>query len=241
MSIISILLTVSQKTGKHELGTVADSIDGAVLDNKTLVGGKEGLERGDDLAEVRLVAGVVHGPLGIENVVEGDELLALVHGTGADTAEFLHVTADTEEETKVDAEGTDVGTSLAADPEDAEVAVIVKLDELALVDASDTELALDGRDQGWALEESTSQGLEGASELGLTTRDLVVKADDGDVLLSGSLLGLDKAGGAVNADNQAARDLGIEGTTVTSLLASANTRFQSVHCFHAKISSQCQY
>jgi deoxyribose-phosphate aldolase len=47
-----------------------------------------------------------------------------------------------------------------------------------------------------------------------------VEADDSHVLLSSTLLGLDETGGAVNADNQAARDLGIESTTVTSLFTS---------------------
>lgn len=214
------LRTISQETGKHQLGTVADSVDGAVLDNKTLVRRQEGLEGRDDLAEVRLVAGVVHGPLGIEDVVEGNELLALVHGTTANTAELLHVAADTEEKTQVDAEGTDVGTSLAADPEDTEVAVIVKLNQLALVDRSDTELTLDGGDERGTLEQGTGEGLESAGELGLAARQLVVEADDGNIFLSGALLGLDEAGGTVNADNQAASDLGIEGTTVTSLFAS---------------------
>jgi hypothetical protein len=31
------MLTVSQETRNHELGTVADSVDGAVLDDDTLV------------------------------------------------------------------------------------------------------------------------------------------------------------------------------------------------------------
>jgi len=41
-------------------------------------------------------------PLGVKNVVKSGHAVLLVHGTGADTAELLHVTADTEEETKVD-------------------------------------------------------------------------------------------------------------------------------------------
>lgn len=44
-----------------------------------------------------------------------------------------------------------------------------------------------------------------------------MEADDADVLLSGALLRLDEAGGAVDADNQAARDLGVEGTAVARL------------------------
>jgi len=114
------------------------------------------------------------------------------------------------------------GTSLAADPEDTEVAVVVELDDLALVDGTDTQLALDGRDQGRTLEESTSEGLESAGELGGATRQLVVEADDSNIFLSGALLGFDEASGTVNAHNQASCDLGIEGTAVTGLLASEN-------------------
>jgi hypothetical protein len=150
--------TVSQKSGKHELGTVADGVDGAVLDDDALVAGEEGLQGRNDLAQVRLIPGVVHLPLGVENVVKGDEPLVLVHGTAANTAQLLHVGADTEEETQVDTEGTDVGTGLARDPEDAEVAVVVELDELGLVNGTDTELTLDGRDQGRTLEQSTGEG-----------------------------------------------------------------------------------
>lgn len=152
--------------------------------------------------------------------MKGDEALVLVHGTTAHSAKLLHVAADTEEETKVDAEGSDVGTSLAADPEDTEVTVIVKLDELALVDGSDTELALDGRDQRGTLEERTGEGLEGTGELGLAAGQLVVQADDGDVLLSSTLLRLDQTSGAVNADNQTSCNLGVEGSAVAGLLAS---------------------
>lgn len=69
--------------------------------------------------------------------------------------------ANTEEETEVNAQGTDVGTGLAAHPEDGEVAVVVKLNQLRLVDCSDAQLALDGRDQRRSLEEGTSEGLDG--------------------------------------------------------------------------------
>jgi hypothetical protein len=132
------------------------------------------------------------------------------------------VAADTEEETQVNTECSDVGTSLTADPEDTEVTIVVELDELALVDGSDTELTLDGRDQRRTLEERTGEGLESAGELSLATGQLVVEADDSHILLSGTLLRLNKTSGAVNADNQATGNLGIEGTAVTSLLTSKN-------------------
>lgn len=120
----------------------------------------------------------------------------------------------------MDTESTNVGSSLAADPEDTEVAVVVKLNELALVDGSDTELTLDGGDQRGTLEESTSKGLKGTGELGLAAGDLVVQADNANVLLSGTLLGLDEASGAVDTDDQAAGNLGVECSAVAGLLTS---------------------
>lgn len=213
-----IVHTISQKTGKHKLSTVAHSVDGTVLDNKSLITSQESLKGSNDSAQVRLVAGVVHGPLSIKNVMKGNQVLVLVHGTAANTTKFLHVRTNTKEETKVHAKSSDIGTSLTADPEDTQVAVIVEFDELALVDGSDTELTLNGRDQRRTLEQSTSEGLEGTGELGLTARQLVVEADDADVFLSCALLGLDETSSAVNADNQTSRNLGIEGTAVASLL-----------------------
>ena len=128
---------------------------------------------------------------------------------------------NTQQKTQVNAESSDIGTGLAANPEHTQVSVIVKLNELALVDGSDTKLSLNGRDQGGALEKSTSQGLEGAGELSLTAGQLVVQTDDSNVFLSSTLLGLDETSRAVDTDNQTTSDLGIKSTTVTGLLASA--------------------
>lgn len=47
---------VPEQTGDHELGSVADGVDGRVLDDQPLVAGKERLERSDDSSEVRLCA-----------------------------------------------------------------------------------------------------------------------------------------------------------------------------------------
>jgi len=88
------------------------------------------------------------------------------------------------------------------------------------VNGTDTELAFDSRDQGRPLEQRTGEGLQGAAELGLATGDLVVQADDTDILFTSTLLGLDQAGGTVNADDETASDLGVKSTAVTSLVAS---------------------
>jgi hypothetical protein len=128
------------------------------------------------------------------------------------------VTADTEEETKVDTEGTDVGTSLARDVEDGELALVVELEELARVDGTDTELPLDGRNKRRTLEERTSEGLKSARELGLSTGELAVQTEDCNIFLSGALLALHEAGRAIDADNQTSSDLGVESTGVTSAL-----------------------
>jgi hypothetical protein len=76
--------------------------------------------------------------------------------------------------------------------------------------------------KGGALEQSTGEGLEGAGELSLAAGQLVVEANDADVLLSSALLGLDETSRAVNADDQASSDLGIEGAAVASLFSSKN-------------------
>lgn len=99
----------------------------------------------------------------------------------------MHVTADTEQQSEVDAEGTNIRSSFTADPEDTEVTIIVEFDQLGLVDGADTELTFDGRDERRPLEQSTGEGLECASE-GLFTTDGSVKTDDANIFFSGSLL-----------------------------------------------------
>lgn len=232
--------TVSQETGEHELGAVAHGVDGTVLDDESLIRGQEGLQGSNDAAQVGLVAGVVHGPLRIEHVVQGDQLLGLVHGAAAHATQLLHVGADAEQETEMHAEGTDVGAGLAADPEDTEVALVVKLDELALVDGPDSELALDGRDQRRALEQGARERLERARELGLAAGQLVVEADDADVFLPGALLRLDETSRAVDADDQASRHLGIQSATVASLFRAVASACQqtSPHQTRSAFSSE---
>lgn len=105
--------------------------------------------------------------------------------------------------------------------------VVVELDQLALVDSPDTELSLHGGDQGGSLEESTSQGLESTRKLGLAAGNLVVEANNSNIFLSGTLLGLDETSSAVNANNQTTRNLGVERSTVAGLLASQNTFYPS--------------
>lgn len=159
-------------------------------------------------------------PLGIQDIVQRDQVLVLVHSTGTHSSQLLHVRTHAKQKSQVHTECSDVSTGLAADPEDTEVTVVVELDELRLVDGPDTELTLDGRNQGGSLEQGTSEELEDASKLCPAARDLVVEAHNGDILLSGSLLGLDETCGTVDADNETSGDLGIESTTVAGLLCS---------------------
>jgi hypothetical protein len=90
------------------------------------------------------------------------------------------------------------------------------------VNGSDAELALDGGNERWALEQSSGESLESARKLRLASRQLVVQTDDANVFLSGSLLGLYKTGGAVDADNETSGNFRVEGTTVASLLNSSH-------------------
>lgn len=149
--------------------------------------------------------------------MQSDEVLRLVHGTRAHSPQLLHMGADAKEQSHVDAKGSDVGASLTADPENTEVAVVVELDELGLVDGTDAELALDGRDQGRSLEERAGKELEDTGKLCLAAGNLVVEAHDSHVLLSSTLLGFDESRGAIDAHNQTTGDFRIESTAMAGL------------------------
>jgi hypothetical protein len=150
--------------------------------------------------------------------MKSHEAIVLVHSSTSYTPKFLHVSTDTKQKTQVNAKSSNISSSLAADPEHAKVSIIVELVEFAFVDRSDTKLTLDSRDQRRPLEESASQGLKSSLELSLTTGNLVMETNDADVLLSGTLLGLDQAGRTVNTDDQATGDLRVKSSTVTSFL-----------------------
>ena len=152
--------------------------------------------------------------------MQRDHSLVLAHSTATNSAELLHVRANTQQQSQVDAKRSDIGTSLAADPENTQMAVIIEFVELGLVDSTDTELTLDGGNQWWALEQSSGQSLKRASELGLATGDLVVESDNANVFLSGTLLRLHETGGTIDTDDETTGDLGIQSTAMTSLFRS---------------------
>lgn len=156
-------------------------------------------------------------PLSIQDIVQCDQVLGLVHGTRSHSSQFLHVRSHAEEQAHVHTEGSDVRASLAADPKDTEMAVIVELDELRLVDGSDTKLTLDGRNQGGSLEEGAGEELEDASKLCLAAGNLVVESHNRNVLLSSTLLGLDESRGSVDTNDQTSCNFGVESTAVAGL------------------------
>ena len=115
--------------------------------------------------------------------MHSDHVVVLAQSTTAHTTELLHVAAHTKDKTKVHAKRTNVGAGLTRHPEDTKVALLIELQELRLVDGTDTELTLDRRNERGTLEEGAGQGLDRAREgSGLGERG--VKAEDGNVLLS---------------------------------------------------------
>lgn len=210
-------LTKTEETWNHELRTVAHGVDSAVLNDDTLVGREEALQRRDDLPQVRLITLVVIQPLCIHNIVQSDHALVFIHSTTAHTTEFLHVCTNTKQKTQVDTQSPNVSSCLTTDPEDTKMSVIVELKELALVDGSDTKLTLNSGDQGRSLEKCTGQRLESPSELGFASGDLVVETDHANIFLSCALLRLNQAGRTIDTDDQASGNLRVKSTTVTSL------------------------
>jgi hypothetical protein len=155
--------------------------------------------------------------------VHGHDIIVLSHSSRPDPSQFLHVRSDTQQQTQMNTQGSDVRSGLTRDPEDTEVSFLVVLEHLGFVDRSDTELTLDGRDERRSLEEGTGEGFETPSESLFTIGNGVVESDDTDVFLSCTLLGFDESGGSVDTDDQTSSDLGVEGTRVTSLFASEDS------------------
>ena len=94
-----------------------------------------------------------------------------------------------------------VRSRFTTDPEDAQMPVIVKFIQLALMDCPDAELPFYGRDEWRPLEECAGEGFQSARKLGFTTWQLVVKAYHADVFFPSSLLGFDETCRTIKTDN----------------------------------------
>jgi len=127
------------------------------------------------------------------------------------------VRSASEEVTEMDTEGTDVGSGLTRDPQNTEVSLFIVLNELELVDLSDSQFLLDSGNQRGSLETGSGELVESTLNF-VNFIDGGMELEDTHVLFTGGLLGLDESGGVLNADNEASSDLGIESSTVTGLL-----------------------
>ena len=105
---------------------------------------QESFEGLDDSPQVSFILVIVVQPLSIQDIMHGHQTLVLMLNSRSVTSELLHLTSNTEKETKMNAECSDISSGFATDPEDAHVPLIIVLDELALVDGADTKLTLDG-------------------------------------------------------------------------------------------------
>ena len=70
------------------------------------------------------------------------------------------MTANTENEAEMYAEGPNVSTGLTRDPEHSKVALFIKLQQLRFMNSAYTKLAFHSRDERRALEEGPRKGLQ---------------------------------------------------------------------------------
>lgn len=125
--------------------------------------------------------------------------------------------ADSQDESKVHAQSSHVGTSLTRNPTDTKVSLFIKLNELDFIDSPDSEFLLDSGDFWRLLEASASKHGKGSCNLLFSSIDLSVKLENGHVLFSSTLLSLYQSGSIANACDEAASDLRVESAGVASL------------------------
>ena len=181
-----------------------------------------GLGRSCNGTEELTITGVVVQPLGVQDIVHRHDIVILASDTTPHSSQLLHVRNDTQQQPQVDTQRPDIRARLARHPKHGQIPLIVKLNQLALVDGPHTQLTLDGRDQGRSLEESAGKGLERPRE-GLFIGQLVMESSDGNVFLSCALLRLDQPGRTVDTHNQTSSDFGVERARVTSLFDTEDT------------------
>ncbi|EEQ40930.1 centromere/microtubule binding protein CBF5 [Clavispora lusitaniae ATCC 42720] len=205
---------VSQQTRNHQLGTVAHRVDSGILDNNTLVAHKQSFQRSDDFSQVRLVTGVVVDVSGIQDIVQSDHVVVFAHGTGSDTTQLLHVSTNSKQHTQVNTQGSHVCSGFTGGPENTQASLVVELNQVGVVDGSNTQSSLDSRNQRWSSEQSTSQVLQRTAHF-LGVFQLLVQTHDTHVLFTGASSRFHQAGSSVHTNNQTSSDLRVQGTRVT--------------------------
>lgn len=83
----------------------------------------------------------------------------------------------------MDAQGTNVSASLAADPENTHITVFVVFNKLGFIDGSNSKLFLDGRNEGRSLEAGTFERVKCLLEL-LDLVKRLMEFDNSNVLLT---------------------------------------------------------
>jgi hypothetical protein len=154
--------------------------------------------------------------------MHGEKLFVFVHDSGPDSPELFHGTLDSQKESEVLAKGSNVTSRLNRTPKDGQSLVFVVLEEFDLVNLPDSESLFDSRNSGWHLKNRTSQKTHGLDQC-FSRLDLRMHSQNTNVFLTGSLLGLGQSCSPVEASDQTASDLGIQGTRVTSLLDLENS------------------
>ena len=150
----------AQKTGEHQLGSITDGVHSGVLHHNALVLQQKDFQWTHHTAEIGVALSVLIAPLSIQHVVHGHHAVVLRDVSRTHATKLLHVTTRTQQQTEMHAERTDVRTSLTAHPEHSQIAGRIVLNQLAVVDRTNTQLALDGSDERRTLEESSGKLLQ---------------------------------------------------------------------------------
>mmetsp|Transcript_12712 Transcript_12712/g.32400 ORF Transcript_12712/g.32400 Transcript_12712/m.32400 type:complete len:232 (+) Transcript_12712:697-1392(+) len=119
-------------------------------------------------------------------------------------------------------EGTDVGACLTVHPHDGEIALLVKLHQLGLVNCTHTQASFHRCNERRALEERTCQSLNCQLEFLLILHGFM-KTKQSNILLACALLGFHQPSGTINAYNETTSHLRVKGTRMTGFLNTQNS------------------
>lgn len=206
------IVFISKDTWNHEFSSITDRVDSGVFDDDSLEGDEETFQWEDDSSKIRFVTELFESVLSTLQVVHSDHILVLRHDTRSVSSKFFHMGGNTEFQTDVDTESSDVGTGLALDPKQTESVFFIIFDKSIFIDGSNSEFSLDGSDDGWLLEAWTSKGIKSLDDSCFTSLDLVMESNDTDILFTGLLLSLSQSSSSVNTDDQTARNFRIQST-----------------------------
>src|SRR5579859_934080 len=123
----------------------------------------------------------------IKNVMTSNDAIVFAHGTTSHPSQLLHMSTHPQQQSQMHTKRTNIRPSLTTHPKHSQPSLIIKFQQLTLMNSSNPQLSLHRRNKRRSLKQRPCQILNGPRQRSVGGKR-VVQAEDTDVFFSGGLL-----------------------------------------------------